>query len=149
MSVKRWIHSVQYNLESPEEPRDYIIFCTFKLARCSQLGWWKSRVHTLEASQHRRSRYFHTAITLSCFHRNECKSTSIAMCRFNITSLPPPRVLHGSYFANLNPPVPAILKTTSDPFSSSSTSYIPHPSWPAINWYWCWTRTQRKIRHIR
>ena len=43
------------------------------------------------------------------------------------------RVLHGSYFANLHLPVPAILKIASDPFSNSSTNYNPHPSRPTIN----------------
>ena len=36
------------------------------------------------------------------------------------------RVLHGSYFANLHPPVPVELKTASDSFRDSSTNYIPH-----------------------
>lgn len=56
------------------------------------------------------------------------------------------RVLHGSYFANTHPPVPAILKTTSHPFSDSSKNYILHLSRPAITWYHCPTHTRRKIR---
>ena len=46
-------------------------------------------------------------------------------------------------FANPHPPVSAIFKTTSDPFSDSSTNYIPHPSRHAINWHRRPTRTRR------
>ena len=38
-------------------------------------------------------------------------------------------------FANPHPPVSAILKTASNPFSDSSTNYIPHQSRHAINSY--------------
>ena len=40
-------------------------------------------------------------------------------------------VLYGSYFANPHPPVPAILKTASDPCSDSSVNHLPHLTRPA------------------
>ena len=62
------------------------------------------------------------------------------------TSVPHSRVLHGSYFANPHPPIPAVLKTASDPFSNSSTNYI---LLELTRYKLIPTRTQRNIRRTQ